>query len=61
MLFQGSKHYWKQRCHVDFTIYWHKSKDIIEIANYNSDAHEEGERIFINVFVQLGLQSSSVL
>lgn len=48
-LYHGSKHYWKQRCHVDFTIYWHKSKDIIEVANYNSDAHEEGERIFINV------------
>lgn len=47
-LYHGSKHYWKQRCHVDYTIYWHKSKNIIEIASYNSDAHEEGERLFID-------------
>jgi len=48
ILYHGSKHYWKQRCHVDFTIYWHKSKNFIEVANYNSDAHEEGERLFLD-------------
>jgi len=47
-LYHGSKHYWKARCHVDFTLSWYKSKHIIEVANFNVDGHEEGERIFIN-------------
>jgi hypothetical protein len=46
ILYSGSKHFWKQRCHVDFHIMWHKSKNLIEIANFNVDMHEEGTRLF---------------
>lgn len=45
-LYSGSKHYWKARCHVDYTIMWHKSAHFVEIAAFNVDLHEESERIF---------------
>lgn len=46
-LYSGSKHFWKARCHVEFTVMWHHSPvKFIEIAAFNVDLHEESERIF---------------
>lgn len=48
MLYSGSKHFWKARCHVEFNIMWHKEIHLIEVANFHIDLHEEGQRIYID-------------
>jgi len=46
-LYAGSKHFWKNRCHVDFNVMWHKKPyNVIEIAAFNVDKHLECPRIF---------------